>query len=306
MQPDRLQRFFFSLQFKVTFLEKKGTSFQDFFSRIMSYAYPQDFQTVRAYGRLGDRKCDGFRVSDGTLFQVYAPDTMKLPELLAKIKEDFSGAAEYWDGPGQMRTWTLVHNDQRGLPPDAVNLMNQLREAHPAIGIDTMKDEALLSIAMTLSVHQLEDLFGQVPSQATMVQLTFEDVKPVLKAIQRQKADTNVDLKPVSQAKLERNRLSMDAAGMLEVGRVRESLVANFLSEYPDPHFAEELAAGFRHRYAALSDDGLDPDRIFADLQRFTGGMDGSPSHQAAVLAVLSYFFERCDIFEDIDSDPGS
>jgi hypothetical protein len=27
--------------------------------------------------------------------------------------------------------------------------------------------------------------------------------------------------------------------------------------------------------------------------------MDGEPSHQGAVLAILSYFFELCDIFED-------
>jgi hypothetical protein len=31
--------------------------------------------------------------------------------------------------------------------------------------------------------------------------------------------------------------------------------------------------------------------------------MEGEPSHQGAVLAVLSYFFERCDIFEDVLKD---
>ena len=35
------------------------------------------------------------------------------------------------------------------------------------------------------------------------------------------------------------------------------------------------------------------------ELQHFAGGMSGTPQHQAAVLAVMSYFFERCDIFED-------
>ena len=41
-------------------------------------------------------------------------------------------------------------------------------------------------------------------------------------------------------------------------------------------------------------------------FQTFAGGMDGEPGHQAAVLAVMSYFFERCDIFEDVVQDVAS
>ena len=37
---------------------------------------------------------------------------------------------------------------------------------------------------------------------------------------------------------------------------------------------------------------------MFGHLQQYAG-MGGEPPRQAAVLAVLSYFFERCDIFED-------
>jgi hypothetical protein len=43
----------------------------------------------------------------------------------------------------------------------------------------------------------------------------------------------------------------------------------------------------------------MDPDIIFRKLQEFTGGRElGSPTDQAAVLAVLAYLFEQCDIFE--------
>ena len=53
--------------------------------------------------------------------------------------------------------------------------------------------------------------------------------------------------------------------------------------------------------------EGLSPDQIFTELQTFAGGMDGTPKHQAAVLAVMSYFFERCDIFEDhVGEDVGT
>ena len=66
----------------------------------------------------------------------------------------------------------------------------------------------------------------------------------------------------------------------------------------------EEVAEGFRNRYRGLKAIGHTPDEIFADLQEFAGGMHGEPARQGAVLAVLSYFFERCDIFEDAKPDP--
>jgi len=39
---------------------------------------------------------------------------------------------------------------------------------------------------------------------------------------------------------------------------------------------------------------------IFAELQSWAGGVQrGTPEHQLAVLTVLAYYFERCDIFEE-------
>lgn len=62
------------------------------------------------------------------------------------------------------------------------------------------------------------------------------------------------------------------------------------------------MAEGFRQRYAELKAlPGITADEIFGSLQEHTRGFEplSDPAHQAAVLAVLSYFFERCDIFED-------
>lgn len=44
---------------------------------------------------------------------------------------------------------------------------------------------------------------------------------------------------------------------------------------------------------------GMTPDAIFGKLQEFAGGSQrGDSGHEAAVLAVLAYLFEQCDIFE--------
>jgi hypothetical protein len=302
---DSLQRAFYGLKFENAFLRRKGKAFEDLFARIMGHAFPADFQAVRPYGKRGDLKCDGYRASDRVVFQCYAPSAMKLPNLLAKMDEDFNGAVAHWGG--RMGRWSLVHNEEDGLPADAIQKMVDLGTANPTVILDQTGYAELFAVVMALPVPQLEDLFGSVPSQRTMAQLDYEALRPVVSLIQKLTPDDNPPLSAPSPAKLSANDLSDDAAELLRQGRRREPLVERFFNDWPDPSFGEEIAQGFRERYQALKVDGLSPDRIFTELQTFAGGMDGTPSHQAAVLAVMSYFFERCDIFEDhVEGDVGT
>lgn len=294
---DDTQRSFYGLRFENAFLRQKGKAFESLFARIMAHAFPGDFQIVRPYGPKGDLKCDGYRASDGTVFQCYAPDSIKLVDLLAKIDEDFHGAMGHW--ANRLRRWQFVHNDVRGLPAEAIQMLSDLAAANPTIDISTFAEAEMRNVVMGLMLHQLEDLFGAVPSQRTLERLDFAALRPVLVAIQRQQPPANPPLAAPSPHKLQNNALSDDSAGLLRQGRRREKLVQDFLNAWPDPAFGETIAEGFRNRYKALQALGLGPDVIFGELQTFAGGMDGEPSRQAAVLAVLSYFFERCDIFED-------
>lgn len=157
----------------------------------------------------------------------------------------------------------------------------------------------IFSVAMGLTVTQLEDLFGPVPTQQTMASLDYEVLRPVIAAIKRMDPSNDPPLSAPSPTKITANDLSDDVAGMLRLGRRREPLVEAFFDRYPDPSFGEEIAEGFRQRYRTLKGDGRSAEAIFVELQTFAGGMSGTPAHQAAVLAVMSYFFERCDIFED-------
>ena len=294
---DGTQRFAYGLKFENAFLRERGKAFESLFARIMAHAFPGDFQLVRPYGPKGDLKCDGFRASDGTVFQCYAPDAMKLQPLLAKIEEDFSGALVHWRT--QMQRWEFVHNDTRGLPAEAVNKLNALGPANPSIALAVCDEAKLRVIVMSLVLHQLEELFGAVPSDRVLEKLDFEALRPVLLALQRQEPDAEPSLVAPSAAKLDRNALSRDVAGLLRQGRRREQLVEAFFAGWPDPDLGEEIAQAIRVRYQALKTARLSPDNIFGELQAFAGGMTGEPARQGAVLAVLSYFFERCDIFED-------
>jgi hypothetical protein len=298
---DDTQRSFYGLKFENTFLREKGKAFETFFARVMAHGFTGDFQPVRPYGPKGDLKCDGFRPSDSTVFQSYAPDSMSLTNLLGKIDEDFNGARTHWGS--KMKRWEFIHNDIRGLPANAVSKLDDLRAAHPEIKIAVFGEAEMRAVVMRLALHQLEDLFGLVPSQRTLEQLDFATLRPVLIAIQRRDPGAEPPLAAPSVTKLQRNALSLDAAALLRQGRRREKLVQDFFGAWPDPSFGEGIAEAFRARYQALKAANLNPDQIFGELQSFAGGMKGEPSHQGAVLAVLSYFFERCDIFEDIAQD---
>ena len=294
---DELQRYIFQIKFENAFLKNEGQAFEDMFAAIMGHAFPGDFQPVRAYGNKGDRKSDGYRASDKTIFQCYGPRSTKLDAMQAKVDTDFNGALGHWGA--RMERWIFVHNDMDGLPADVVQQLVDLEAANPNMKLGSMGYAELFDVVMSLTPMQLADLFGAAPTQTTLSQLEFMELQPVILAIPRMEPDDNPPLTVPSATKLQANDLSDAAAGLLRVGRRQERLVERFFEQYPVPNFGEEIAQGFRDRYQALRDEGANPDAVFTELQQFAGGMSGSPEHQAAVLAVMSYFFERCDIFED-------
>lgn len=297
MKPDQLQRAFYGLAFKAAYLDKRGTEFQDWFVKMAGHAYGADFEEVKPYGSQGDHKCDGLRRSLGMLFQCYAPDRMEDGKAIAKITTDFSGAVSHW--PGTLKAWTFVHNDRNGLSPGVTKCLTDLGVQHPSVAIAPWNDTELHNLVMDLEVHQLEDLFGFSPSMPALDNVGFEQLRPVVSAIQRRKPDLNAKLTPPSENKINHNKLSVEAADLLRLGRRKEARVNDYIDKMVRPDVAEEIAEAVREQYRSLKSLELEPDEIFAHLQRFVG-FNGEPPRQAAALAVLCYFFERCDIFEDL------
>lgn len=299
MPIDDVQRNHYEQKCRIAFLEKRGDSFQAWFADLAGYAWGADFEPARPYGNLGDLKCDGRRLSTRTIFQCYAPRSMSPSELIPKINRDFGGAREHWDG--WMMQWVLVHNDPDALPAPALRDIDQLRQEHPEIEIEIWGYPKLKDLKDGLPLECLEALFGFAPSRLYSESLVMDDIKPVIDRLQElEPVPGQEPLTPPSAEKLERNSLSPEARSLLRIGRRKESLVRTYFRKAPRPDLGERIAEHFRNRYSALRADGLCPDRIFAELQYYAGGTPTSaPRQQGAALAVLSYFFERCDIFED-------
>ncbi|MCZ8150736.1 MAG: hypothetical protein O9325_23135 [Roseomonas sp.] len=293
---DELQRSIYVDKFRLAFHTQKGTAFQDWFVRLAGHAFGADFEEVRPYGPYGDLKCDGRRISTGSVFQCYAPEAMKEAGLIAKIDEDFHGARAHWGV--NMREWLFVHNDSRGLPPNAVQHLDALRKAHAPLQISTWSEPELLALAMGLDLSSLQALFGFAASIAIVDRLVLSDLMPIIDVLQRQDSPVNPPLTPPSPDKLEKNSLSEESGLFLRIGRRKSNLVDTFFRKSPRPDLGERIAEAFRTRYAELKALDLPADTIFKHLQDYAG-FNGEPKRQGAALAVLAYFFDSCDIFED-------
>ena len=79
----------------------------------------------------------------------------------------------------------------------------------------------------------------------------------------------------------------------------KAQLVSDFFNTWYDETLGERLAVAFRKEYNRLHGE-LPPNLIFSELQAWVGGSQrGTAEHEMAVLAVLAYYFECCDIFEE-------
>ena len=296
---DVVSELFYALQFKIAFLEKKGTAFQDWFRTLAGHSLGPDFEAVRPYGSQGDWKCDGRQLSTGTIYQCYAPETETDQKTIAKIDGDFTGALKKW--PDFMRGWTFVHNDARGVPPAVASHLDQKRRNYPQIKFEIWEEPELFSWFKLLSTDAKRSMFGAVPNQSLVDGLALEDLEPVIDALEQRDPDPIDALPPPpSVQKLERNALSAEAADFLRMGRRKVRLVETYFQKCTPVELGERIAEAFRERYTELKALGLSPDRIFMYLQRYAG-FRGEPKRQVAGMAVLAYLFDSCDIFEDPD-----
>ncbi len=106
-------------------------------------------------------------------------------------------------------------------------------------------------------------------------------------------------VKDVPFGKLDANGFSDAVKRLIKEAMSKTSLVDGFLSTWHDEGLGERLAEAFKSKYQELRGESLSPGQIFRELQSWAGGNDrGTPEHELAVLTVMAYYFERCDIFE--------
>lgn len=298
---DRIQLLSYEKDFRIAFLESKGDGFQLLFENLMSKAHPNDFMACRPWGNVGDRKNDGYLPSARILYQIYAPNELSAARAVKKINEDFEGAKEHWEK--YFDEWTFVHNARDGrLGPHIIKALAKLRQDNPKIRIGHCGYEEMLAKFRQLSLQDLESWFGPSLTMEANVNLGYGDLIAVLTHISITSVPTRSEVKDVSRGKIEANLLSQAVADFLKIGMQKSALVAQFFNNWKNPTYGEQIAQAFKSEYVALREGvpPLHPDEIFGRLETWAGGTaNTTPTHKAAVLAVMAYLFDKCEIFED-------
>lgn len=287
---------YYEQRFEISFLRSKGNEFQTFFERLMGLAYKADFMACRLWGNTGDRKNDGFLKSERCLFQVYAPSEMEASKAIAKITEDFAGAKVHWGT--HFDKWVFAHNATDGLPPHVLTLLLDLQKANPGITLEPWGIEEFRLVFRKLTIDDLVPWMGAAPSDQTKASLGFSDLRPVLETLGMRTAPTDAPVRDVPMGKIEANALSPSVAILIKGGMSKAPLVEKFFAQWHDETLGERIAEVFRAEYQRLRHLHT-PNEIFSELQAWAGGRGrGTPEHEMAVLTVIAYYFERCDIYE--------
>jgi hypothetical protein len=104
----------------------------------------------------------------------------------------------------------------------------------------------------------------------------------------------------IPREQMDRNRLTDRSRFLLTMGMAKAKEVQRFVDGVAalSPGFPERLKAGFTQEYNGLVQEGEGGDDLFDLLVEFASRGLSDLRQRAAGLAVLTYLFEKCEVFE--------
>lgn len=141
-----------------------GDSFQTWFEKFMKYL-DSEFVPIGHEGREGDQACDGFSLSIGRFFQVYAPKSLK--EDKKKVERDFTRALKKWGT--RIKVWIFVHGKLK-VKPTITKLVHDLAaennlEVIPWSNVDLWKELRKLDRDDRITLLNMPPHFKDEPMQ---------------------------------------------------------------------------------------------------------------------------------------------
>lgn len=135
-----------------------------------------------------------------------------------------------------------------------------------------------------------------------IVSVSFAELDVAAKAIVSGKHSSGTDdfsVIPIDE-KIKKNELSDSVRSLIASGLAKSDEVERFLSKMAtniDDGFPERLKTGFRDKYLEFKQTSHG-DELFYVLLRFAQQGNNEFVYQAACLAILSYLFHICEVFE--------
>ena len=145
-------------------------NFQDFCDRLLLTLFPNDYTPVRAGGRNGDMKNDGYCYLSRIFFQAHATRGENTSNTKKKIKKDLVGCLENWT---DVREFIYITNDT--LIGEVENFVDELRLEFPKVTIKTWSQKILIEKIRGLDVKDVEHIIDRklIPENSISYKDTF-------------------------------------------------------------------------------------------------------------------------------------
>jgi hypothetical protein len=286
--------------FKNKIYEADGQKFEDLFTKIMNYVYP-DFKQIKPKGSIGDRKNDGYIESQGIYFQVYAPEDIanSYTGTIKKLESDFKGLMEYWNSVTPVKEFYFVVNDKyKGIYPDSEQIMTKLKKDNNlnAGGFKTAKD--LENLLFSLADDKIQTIAGFAPDPAKIKTLDYSILNEVIdhiKSLSLAQAVSSEMILPDWNKKIKFNKLSPPVAMLLNNGSMQIVSFDRYLNNQGN-FLQDELRNKMNEIYISEKNNA-NGDDLFWNIVRQASPMS-KQEYQLAVIVIMAKYFESCDILE--------
>lgn len=302
------EKYIARVMFKLKLYESDGQKFEDLFVKIMCKSNP-NFKPVKAYGRIGDRKNDGFDRCTGTYYQVFAPENVKkentIYDAVKKVREDFQGLKKHWNNICPIKEFFYVVNDKyKGIPAPITQELIKLDKENPETKCDTFTSKDLEDSFILLSEDDIIDVINFIPDENIGI-LDYSVLNEAILYIRDSTGSNESSSKlvvPDFGEKIEFNKLSDRVNHFLTFANYQIGDLEDFFKVNSD-FVKAELQASFKEIYeeskSIIPDTTLNfsDERFFYILKKASAREE--KAYRDAVLVLMSYYFESCDIFEE-------
>lgn len=304
---NRSEKYIARLMFQLKIHTSDGQIYENLFSKVM-FKHNPNFRMVKPHGNIGDRKNDGFDKTRGVYYQVFAPENIEkaktISDAVKKLKEDFNGLKTHWHALCPIKEFYYVVNDKyKGLPPNVEQEILIIDSENPGIICDTFSSNKLETVFMSLVEDDMIDIIGILPNDEIGF-LDFDDLNKAVEYLIHSESDISLDTlveDPDFETKIIFNKLSSVIANLLNVASYQIGDLETYFMNTGE-YVKNELKMRFKNLYKQAKEVISDQEIDFAD-QRFlyilnNASPNGKKAVKDAVLVLMSFYFEACDIFE--------
>lgn len=273
-----------------------GNTFEDLFTQIMNYAEPE-FEQIKPWGNIGDRKNDGFIRSKGIFFQVFAPEDIKksYPDAISKLKRDFSGLLKHWSPVNEF--YFVVNDKYDGVHADANQTIADIVKNFSLIKGKILTAKDLERIVFDLPDELILRIVGFLPDCEQITNLDFSVLNQVIGFIMKlpNRKVKGVIKFPDWDEKIVFNNISKETKQYLDTASFNLGALNEFLAN--ESFLAEELQKKLIGIYEELK-LSCNGDFLFWEIVNKC-----SPRNEqiflSPIVTIMAKYFESCDIFEE-------